>query len=66
MRLRQIAERDDVECITTPDVRRELPNDEVNCWKTIRGDLLRVVYVEETDATVIITVICPVKLPEGE
>ncbi len=66
MRLRQIAQRDVVDCVTRPDVQRELPTGEVNCWKAVRGDLLRVVYVEEADTTVIITVICPAKLPKGE
>lgn len=66
MRLRQIAQRDVVDCVTRPDVQRELPTGEVNCWKTIRGDLVRVVYVEEGDTTVIITVIFPAKLANGE
>ena len=66
MRWRQIAGDDVVDCIRDPEARQDLPSGEVNCWKTLRGEWLRVIYVEEPDAMVVVTVVYPAKRPRGE
>jgi len=66
MRWRQIVRQDVVDCISKPAVRLELPLGEVNVWRTVRGEWLRVVYIEEATAIVVVTVIYPAKRPEEE
>ena len=64
MRWRQIAREDVVDCISEPEAKRKLLSGEVNCWKTVRGEWLRIVYIEEADAIIMVTVIYPAKSPK--
>lgn len=66
LRWRQIARQDVVDCISEPAARLEMPSGEVNTWQTVRGEWLRIVYVEEADAIVVVTVIYPAKRPKEE
>jgi hypothetical protein len=63
MRWRQLSRDEIAECISEPEAREELPSGRVNCWKVIRGQWLRTVYVQEGDGTVVVTVIYPARGP---
>ena len=63
MRWRRIARENVVNCISDPEETRQLPSGEINSWKRVKGEWLRIVHVEEADTIVVVTVVYPAKNP---
>jgi len=66
MRWRRLSEEEIEGCITAPEASEESPSGIVNCWKVIRGQWLRTVYLRGNDTIIVVTVIYPARGPRGE
>jgi len=66
MRLRRVARQVVQSCLDSPEDRRGGPGGRINAWSKVAGQYLRVVYVEEEEALVVISVIYPAKAPKAE
>ena len=65
MRWRRLSTDEIAECIGEPEGKEKRPSGRMNCWKLVRGQWLRAVYVEEGDVIIVVTVIYPARGPKG-